>query len=232
MDYNKLMYAVENGKSLIWNDPDPIDGNDYTVQGVSDMNAESDWVTIQYGEENAPHLSEAQVLISELSFKSGDDSSNIYKVFNGVYVHHGDVIAFNTSMNANRKLFVGVVEYKHHLGFVVKIDEDLYELRKVVDIELVQSKLSHWITTDEDSQQAYQKVGYKKYEYKQMVFHPNYPTGKMVQHTIDLSEYSKDECLYEMAPYGYSEDDYDSWLGTENEHLIAECIFEGSLQEI
>lgn len=172
MDYNKLMYAVENGKSLIWNDPDPIDGNDYTVQGVSDMNAESDWVTIQYGEENAPYLSEAQVLISELSFKSGDE------------------------------------------------------------MEAVESKPQHWIITDEDSQQAYQKVGYKKYEYKQMVFHPNYPTGKMVQRTIDLSEYSKDECLDEMAPYGYSEDDYDSWLGTENEHLIAECIFEGSLQEI
>jgi len=48
---------------IVWNDPDPIDGNDYTVREIITLHGGT--ALIQYGSYPAPY-SEAEVLISEL----------------------------------------------------------------------------------------------------------------------------------------------------------------------
>ena len=48
---------------IVWNDPDPIEGNDYTVREIITLHGET--ALIQYGSYPAPY-SEAEVLISEL----------------------------------------------------------------------------------------------------------------------------------------------------------------------
>tara|TARA_Y100000310_G_scaffold128275_1_gene127448 strand:- start:1260 stop:1442 length:183 start_codon:yes stop_codon:yes gene_type:complete len=49
---------------IIWNDPDPIKNNDYTVREI--INIGHGTALIQYGDESAPYLSEAEVYIGEL----------------------------------------------------------------------------------------------------------------------------------------------------------------------
>jgi hypothetical protein len=67
MNLKRLTKAVRNNQKIIWNDPDPIEGNDYTVQKIWGINRES--AMIQYGAEKENYLSEAEVFISELSLK-------------------------------------------------------------------------------------------------------------------------------------------------------------------
>ena len=60
----------ESGSPLVWNDPDPIDGNDYTIRSISYIDDEM--ATIQYGDnsimfDSEPCFSEAEVFISEIS---------------------------------------------------------------------------------------------------------------------------------------------------------------------
>ena len=59
--------AVISQQKMVWNDPDPIDGNDYTVQKI--WNIDEETAIIQYGEDNSEYLSEAEVYISELALK-------------------------------------------------------------------------------------------------------------------------------------------------------------------
>ncbi len=63
MNKLEIEEAIKSGKKLVWNDPDPIEGNDYTIKKIETWG--EDCATIQYGEE--PHLSEAEVFISEIS---------------------------------------------------------------------------------------------------------------------------------------------------------------------
>ena len=49
---------------IIWNDPDPIKDNDYTVCEI--INIGHGTALIQYGDKSAPYLSEAEVYIGEL----------------------------------------------------------------------------------------------------------------------------------------------------------------------
>lgn len=51
-----------DGKTLQWNDPSPIEGNDYTVKKIYSLSDETAY--IMYGEG-----SEAEVFLSELSIK-------------------------------------------------------------------------------------------------------------------------------------------------------------------
>jgi hypothetical protein len=67
----ELKQAVADKKELVWNDPDPIDGNDYTIcfiEDVEDDVEEADMVDypilIQYG-----GGSEAQVYLHEIILK-------------------------------------------------------------------------------------------------------------------------------------------------------------------
>jgi|OM-RGC.v1.024695954 hypothetical protein len=53
-----------NQQKMIWNDPDPIDGNDYTIQKIWNINKET--AMIQYGEKNSKYLSEAEVYLTEI----------------------------------------------------------------------------------------------------------------------------------------------------------------------
>lgn len=59
---------MKAGIPLIWNDPDPIEGNDYTITSVREMiDGEDDFspILIQYGDN-----SEAEVFLHEISLKT------------------------------------------------------------------------------------------------------------------------------------------------------------------
>ena len=66
-----LKQAIAENKTLVWNDPDPIDGNDYTITFIEDIDSEFDEddfsmypILIQYG-----GGSEAQVYLHEIILK-------------------------------------------------------------------------------------------------------------------------------------------------------------------
>ena len=52
-------------------------------------------------------------------------------------IKQGDTIEFYISCNADRKLFTGKVEYKDQLGLISIVDGVQYELRKLVDIKVL-----------------------------------------------------------------------------------------------
>lgn len=52
-------------------------------------------------------------------------------------VKTGDIIEFFTCCNADRKKLKGEVSYKEQLGFIVVVDDVTYEVRKLVDIEII-----------------------------------------------------------------------------------------------
>lgn len=60
MDYQTL---IKEGR-LFWNDPDPIEGNDYQVNWMEPLVEGSDTVLIHYG-----GGSEAEVFLSELQIR-------------------------------------------------------------------------------------------------------------------------------------------------------------------
>ena len=59
-----LMKSIRNRDLIVWNAPDPIDGNDYSVRKIWDIN--EDTAMIQYGSEDQEFLSEAEVFLSEI----------------------------------------------------------------------------------------------------------------------------------------------------------------------
>ena len=71
MNYKELQQAIENKTPIIWNDPLPIEGNDYTISCIDLPKWEDDFdendliILIQYNDGG----SEAEVLIHELSLK-------------------------------------------------------------------------------------------------------------------------------------------------------------------
>jgi len=67
MNIDEVKDAVINQTKMVWNDPDPIEGNDYTVQSIWNIDDEN--AMIQYGEDGDEYLSEAEIFISELSIK-------------------------------------------------------------------------------------------------------------------------------------------------------------------
>jgi hypothetical protein len=69
MNIREVKDAVINQQKMVWNDPDPIDENDYTVQKI--WNIDEETAMIQYGEDNSENLSEAEVYLTELTDKGG-----------------------------------------------------------------------------------------------------------------------------------------------------------------
>ena len=65
MNIREVKDAVINQQKLVWNDPDPIEGNDYTVQKI--WNIDEETAMIQYGEDDTECLSEAEVYLTELT---------------------------------------------------------------------------------------------------------------------------------------------------------------------
>ena len=68
----ELKQAVAENKQLVWNDPDPIKGNDYTINFIEDIDEEFDDddfsmypILIQYNDFG----SEAQVYLHEIILK-------------------------------------------------------------------------------------------------------------------------------------------------------------------
>ena len=49
----------------------------------------------------------------------------------------GDTIEFYISCNADRKLYTGKVEYRDQLGLISIVDNVQYELKKLVDIKVL-----------------------------------------------------------------------------------------------
>jgi hypothetical protein len=64
----ELKQAIADKKELVWNDPDPIEDNDYTINFIEDIDEEDfdeDYpILIQYG-----GGSEAQVYLHEIILK-------------------------------------------------------------------------------------------------------------------------------------------------------------------
>jgi len=52
-------------------------------------------------------------------------------------IKQGDTIEFYTCCNADRKLFRGIVEYEEQLGFITYIDGNQYNLKRLVDVVVV-----------------------------------------------------------------------------------------------
>lgn len=70
MRYDELIKALNDEKDLVWDDPDPIEGNDYTIDTVTilrgeDMDDEDICAHIEYGDGS----SQATVYISEIKVK-------------------------------------------------------------------------------------------------------------------------------------------------------------------
>jgi len=49
----------------------------------------------------------------------------------------GDTIEFYISCNVDRKLYTGKVEYRDQLGLISIVDNVQYELKKLVDIKVL-----------------------------------------------------------------------------------------------
>jgi len=71
MTYQEIKKALKNNRTLIWEDPIPIEGNDYTIQKIWDY-ANEETAMIQYGNINDSFLSEAHVFLSEIKLKKLD----------------------------------------------------------------------------------------------------------------------------------------------------------------
>jgi len=77
-NFNQLIKAINNKRPLVWNDPCPIEGNDYTITKIENIENllkdfdESEWediyddliILIQYG-----GGSEAEIFLTEIGFK-------------------------------------------------------------------------------------------------------------------------------------------------------------------
>ena len=64
----ELKEAINNNVELIWNDPDPIKGNDYTInyiENIDDNFDEDTPILIHYNN----WVSEAEVFLHEISIK-------------------------------------------------------------------------------------------------------------------------------------------------------------------
>lgn len=64
----ELQKALREGKKLVWNDPDPIEGNDYTITHVEELDDEWDEHTpilIAYGGGSEADVFLHEILIAE-----------------------------------------------------------------------------------------------------------------------------------------------------------------------
>lgn len=70
---SEIKNAIAGGKKLVWNDPAPIEGNDYTISYIEDLSQYDEFedeelvdcaILIQYNDGG----SEAEVLPTEISF--------------------------------------------------------------------------------------------------------------------------------------------------------------------
>lgn len=78
MEKQEVKNAIINQNTLIWNDPDPIEGNDYIVKNI--WNIDNETAMIQYGSGEHDIPSEAMVLLSELSLTNKAALTPIKKI--------------------------------------------------------------------------------------------------------------------------------------------------------
>jgi hypothetical protein len=71
---NDLKKAIENKVPLVWNDPDPIPGNDYNICYIEELTDDIDNdspILIQYND----GVSEAQVYLHEILVKTKSEKN-------------------------------------------------------------------------------------------------------------------------------------------------------------
>lgn len=76
---NDLKKAIENKVPLVWNDPDPIPGNNYTISYIEELTDDIDNyspILIQYNDAG----SEAQVYLHEILVKTKTEKNGILTV--------------------------------------------------------------------------------------------------------------------------------------------------------
>jgi len=66
MKKNRIKELFENGEALVWNDPSPIDGNNYEIQKILYIDDET--AMIQYGRDPL-FFSEAEVYLHEIGLR-------------------------------------------------------------------------------------------------------------------------------------------------------------------
>ena len=67
MTKKEIKIAIYEDMKMVWNDPDPIEGNDYTIHSISNLNDET--CTIHYGTGENGMYSEAEVFLTEIDLK-------------------------------------------------------------------------------------------------------------------------------------------------------------------
>ena len=61
MTKKEIKRAIKEGKEMVWNDPDPIEGNDYTITKVSNLDDETCLIHYGGGSEAGVYLTEIQL---------------------------------------------------------------------------------------------------------------------------------------------------------------------------
>ncbi len=78
----ELKEAIASNKKMVWNDPEPIEGNDYVISFVEPLDEDFDEDTpilIQYGEG-----SEAEVFLHEISLFDEGQTYTVTLTFEGI----------------------------------------------------------------------------------------------------------------------------------------------------
>ena len=84
-----------------------------------------------------------------------------------------------------------------------------------------------WIETDPSCNQYCRKITDDLYELKEdRIVNPETKETEVFQMKIRISEYSEKEINDAMKHFGYSEDDIEEYISSEEYQIIAECLFE------
>ncbi len=87
--------------------------------------------------------------------------------------------------------------------------------------------MSEWIITDINCNQSVRQLGENVFEFKeQRISNPETKEKYWYSAVINLNDYTMEEMLDNITPFGYNKDQLDYWHNSGYKLLIAECIFE------
>ena len=69
-NFEELRNSIKNGIPIVWNNPEPIDGNDYTISHIDYIEQSNTWdinlpIIVQYNN----GASESEIFLHEISLK-------------------------------------------------------------------------------------------------------------------------------------------------------------------
>lgn len=127
--FKELRQAIEDEKTLVWNDPDPLENGDYIITFVENLDSVDDHedpsgypILIQYG-----FGSEAEVLLSEIE---------LYDLFEDYENHPPELIAVLENFDLEELDYDSCAELVTELekiGYTCEygLDAQPYELKKL-----------------------------------------------------------------------------------------------------